>query len=267
MKPFDFRALDDLSFAALDGKWEDDFQQHRAMRLGPVLELAVICQVVGLSPPTRASWLNVEALSDLLTAPVNSSGLWIGGDGRRMGLLRLGRSKEDLATLLIAQALQTAASDVGFGKVISGQLAAAMCELAGNIEEHSQNATSGVVAFHATDKRIEFVVTDRGVGVLESLRSSPRYDRLDDALDALELTLTEGISRFDVVGRGRGFRPIFVGLANQHGVLRFRSGDGLVAIDGRLGSGIHQRTARRVNSNGFFISVDVNASASTLPTL
>ena len=265
MKPFDFRALDDLFFAILDGRAEQDLPKHKAVELGPVMELAFACEAAGLSPPSRAPWLHLDALASLVTATTNLEGLWIGDDGRKLGLMRLGRSNDDVATLQIARALQVAAGGVGFDKTISGQLAAAMRELIGNVEEHSESTRSGVAAFRATHDRMEMVVMDRGVGVLKSLSSARNYAELNDHLHALQLTLTEGVSRLDTAGRGQGFRPLFVGLADQEGVLRFRSGDGLIAIDGTLGPRIQPRTARRSNSRGLFISVDLRTSAQFRP--
>ena len=72
-----------------------------------------------------------------------------------------------------------------------------------------------------------------GVGVLATLRGAPEYRGLSDHGEALRLTLTEGASRFGFQeGRGYGFRPLFAGLANRQGALRFRSGNATLRIDG-----------------------------------
>jgi hypothetical protein len=49
----------------------------------------------------------------------------------------------------------------------------------------------------------------------------------------MEAALADGTSRFGVnTGRGNGFRPIFLGLLNLRGSLRFRSGDHALLMDG-----------------------------------
>jgi hypothetical protein len=61
----------------------------------------------------------------------------------------------------------------------------------------------------------------------------PQHAALGDHSKALQSALTDGISRFGSdTGRGHGFRPIFLGLANLRGSLRFRSGDHALVIDG-----------------------------------
>jgi hypothetical protein len=42
----------------------------------------------------------------------------------------------------------------------------------------------------------EFVVADRGIGVLSSLKQNPEYADLSDAGAALQLAITDGVSRF-----------------------------------------------------------------------
>ena len=56
-----------------------------------------------------------------------------------------------------------------------------------------------------------------------------------------------GVSRFGAQsGRGTGFRPIFVGLANLAGMLRFRSGDHALVIDGQKIGDMSAVTAQKV---------------------
>jgi anti-sigma regulatory factor (Ser/Thr protein kinase) len=109
-----------------------------------------------------------------------------------------------------AMRAKRAATDVGFASDQAGQLVAAMGELHSNIMEHSQRDDTGYIVFDATPKRFDFVVADAGIGVLQSLRSHPHFARVEDAGTALQLALSEGVSRFyDEKDRGRGFRPIF----------------------------------------------------------
>ena len=124
-----------------------------------------------------------------------------------------------------------------------------------NIYEHSDAARTGLIAFMARSGSFEFVATDRGKGVLDSLRTCPQYTSLDDYGEALRLTLTDGISRHGAgTGRGKGFRPLFIGIANLNGSLRFRSGDHALVIDGRSPSLMTARLAEKPKISGFFAS-------------
>jgi hypothetical protein len=134
-------------------------------------------------------------------------------------------------------------------------------ELVGNISEHSGAADTGIVAYRAGRDGFEFAVADGGVGVLESLNSCPDYKSLTDHGAALRLALTDGVSRFGPsAGRGHGFRPIFVGLANLSGLLRFRSGDHALVIDGQAIDMMAAKTAQKVPINGFTASVSCRHS-------
>ena len=131
---------------------------------------------------------------------------------------------------------QRAAAAVGIPARQGAQVVAAMKELASNVAEHSGAPETGMVAFRAAPPgRFEFAVADRGKGVLESLRTSSDYAGLASHAQALRLALEEGVSRLGRgTGRGNGFRPIFAGLADMKGHLRFRSGDHALSIDGRF---------------------------------
>lgn len=119
-----------------------------------------------------------------------------------------------------------AAAAAGFSADYCGKITAAIGEFESNISEHSQQADSGYVAYVARQDCMEFVVADLGVGVLASLRSNPSFASLADAGTALELALTEGVSRHsNESARGYGFRPLLVGLANISDHIRIRSGD------------------------------------------
>lgn len=72
----------------------------------------------------------------------------------------------------------------------------------------------------------------------------------------LELALTEGISRYGSgSGRGYGFQPLFIGLANLNGSLRFRFGDHALIIDGQKPTLMKAKIAQKPFIPGFFISV------------
>jgi len=59
-------------------------------------------------------------------------------------------------------------------------------------------------------------------------------EKFDNKSQALKLALTDGVSRYGPEsGRGLGPRPLFRGLANLNSMLRFRSGDHALTIEGQ----------------------------------
>lgn len=114
----------------------------------------------------------------------------------------------------------------GLNPNLIASLLGAMVELQDNVYEHSNAPRTGLVAYAATATSFEFVVADRGIGVLRTLRQNPVYAGLSDAGAALKEMIKEGVSRFPVeAGRGQGFNQLFRALVGQNAELRFRSGD------------------------------------------
>ena len=96
--------------------------------------------------------------------------------------------------------------------------------------------------------------------VLRSLRRNAAYAGLQDEGKALEAAMTDGVSRYGPNNnRGYGFRPIFTGLANLHGELRFRSGDHAITMDGTSPALTTSRISQKAPLDGFFASVRCHA--------
>jgi hypothetical protein len=257
--PFDFAALDGLAFAAERGRFNGrKLPRMVAQKLGPVVELVQLA-VTGLLPtPERAEWLALDGLAVLYRAMLSGRSQWVCPDGRRIGFLRPGTQppKSGVRWTGFCLAAQQAASMAGFSTRTAQQLVAAIGELRSNVYENSCSPETGLIAFRAGTSSFEFVVADRGVGVLATLRTCPEYDCVADHGEALKLALTEGVSRFgSKASRGFGFRPIFVGLANIKGYLRFRSGDHALTIDGTKPSLTTARPAQKPILPGFIVSV------------
>ena len=264
---FDFAALDDFAFAGQRGKLPEWTPARMvARKLGPVIELAQLA-VGGLLPaPERATWLNLDGIRSLYGALLGGRSHWVCPDGRRIGFLRTSRVPPagEAVWTAFGLAAQQGAVAAGFPKRIGAQLAAALGELHSNLYEHSEAPETGLIAFRAGLNRFEFVVADRGIGVLESLRSCEAYAGLDDHGEALRLTLTDGVSRHGPgTDRGHGFRPLFVGLANLNGNLRFRSGDHALVMDGQNPSLVRAQLAQKPPIAGFLVSVVCEAAAAT----
>jgi hypothetical protein len=218
---FDFATLDGIAFAADRGKLGSrTLPTVVATTLGPLVELLELSWSGLLPRPEKTEWLNLDGLSIFHRALTSGRSHWISSDGRRMGYLRMAAQAGDETAWIFAA--QQAAAMAGFPTRIAQQLAAAIGEFHSNVYEHSGAPHTGLMAFRAGVTNFEFVVADRGIGVLSSLKSCAEFDRLNDHGEALKLALREGVSRHGSnIGHGFGFRPIFVGLANIRGYLRF----------------------------------------------
>jgi hypothetical protein len=230
-RPLSFSSLDGLVFAAERGRLNGRTPARMtAVSLGPLIEMAHLARTGILPPPDKTDWLALDGLAFLYRAVLGGRLQWVCPDGHRIGFLRTRRDRTDDGKELLGfcLAVRQAAALAGFPPRIAQQLAAAIQELHDNIYDHSGAPGTGLIAFRAGVSSFEFVVSDRGVGILETLRSCPAYSHVADHGNALMLALAEGVSRYGPnTGHGFGFRPIFNGLANLRGLLRFRSGEDL----------------------------------------
>lgn len=242
IEPLTFTLLDDISYG-LQSKVIDEgnLPPVTAAGLGPLIELRQTGLLNG-----KTNWFNAGRHANLLRGIANG-GMWF-DPAKHQGYVSVVETEaDDLKRIEFEMRAKRAARDVGFAQDEAGELVAAMGELRTNILEHSQYEETGYLVFDATPNRFEFAVADAGIGALGSLRLHPHYDNVKDAGTALELVLSEGVSRFyEEKDRGKGFRPIFIGLANASRHLRFRSGDHsreIVRDDerGQLQAATHQR--------------------------
>jgi anti-sigma regulatory factor (Ser/Thr protein kinase) len=267
--PFDFNSLDGLAFAAERGRLTGrTLPRMNAVSLGPIIELAQLATAGTLPAPERAEWLALDGLSVLYRCVISGRFRWVCPDGRRIGFLRTRaqRPSDDHELIGFSVAAQQAAVISGFPNPVAQQLAAAIGELHSNIYEHSRASATGLIAFRAGVGEFELVVADRGVGILETLRSCTEYAHLRDHGNALLLALSEGVSRFGShSGHGFGFRPIFTGLANIKGYLRFRSGDHALILDGTKPSLTTAKPAQKPMISGFLVSITCAVADHRIP--
>jgi anti-sigma regulatory factor (Ser/Thr protein kinase) len=257
-QPFTFAVLDGLGFAAQRDRLQPvAAAAYAATDLGPVLELARL-SVDGLLPaPTRAIWLDMGEAAAFAAALRRGRSSWT-CPFNKTGFYRLDEAPPHDETERNGFHLeaQKAAKAVGFPRQLAAQLVGAFCEIEGNVYEHSEAPVTGLAAYRATARRFEFVVSDGGIGVLASLASGPDYRDLTDHAEALRLMLTEGVSRYGKAAkRGNGFRPLFQGLANLKGTLRFRSGDQALTVDGVNAANIPWKPAEKPMLRGLVASV------------
>jgi len=232
-----------MDFAAAD-------LQVIARDFGPLAELHHAG--IGLD---RKPWLKLGRHEELVRAMV-AGRKWFSASGTK-GFVTMPEILAQYSDWTdLAMRGKKAAVAAGFAPDMAGQLFGAIGELRGNIVEHSENAGTGYIAYDAAPGHFEFVVADSGIGVLKSLRTHPHYTYVTDAGTALNLALTEGVSRhYDDKDRGKGFRPIFIGLANASEHLRFCSGDHTREFKRTSERRVIAETRQKAALPGFFCSV------------
>lgn len=249
-----FKLVDDLALATLreSGSGIVIPTGTRAVGLGPLLELAWYGRKTW-----QASTRGLVGFEAMVAALKATHSRWVSPDSR-LGFVRVRRAAEDtmnrgwVSFCLSAQhAFQTA----GIGKRTAQQIIGAMCELEENIHLHSEAADTGLIAFASVADSFEFVVADRGIGVLASLAKRKDFADLRDHGIALQTALKDGNSRFGPDRGGVGFHDLFVGLANLSAQLRFRSGDYALSIDGASPRLEQAELVQLACLKGFFISV------------
>ena len=206
----------------------------RSGRIGPLVELAS----ARMHNPVAYAEVQVEAPFVAALQQTLADGAVSGvQQGARLGvfpLARLGPKGDPTAewALWFSRADQ-AAQAAGFANKMAAMILGAFGELQDNVFRHSQAYRGALVAYAITSDGFELVVSDRGIGVLGSLRTHPDYADLLDAGAALRLALADGESRLGRnTGAGVGIGQIFRALANQDGDLRFRSDDHVLEISG-----------------------------------
>ena len=152
-------------------------------------------------------------------------------------------------------AMHKAMVAAGFPSLLSRGLVGAMDEMQNNVHEHSEGIDTGLIAYRVNADRVEWVVADRGIGVLAGLKSGA-FPSLTDAGEALKVALADGRSRFGTgKGRGYGFRELFRAMSARNGSLRFRSGDHALTITGMSPALSLARLQQRANVSGFYVTV------------
>jgi anti-sigma regulatory factor (Ser/Thr protein kinase) len=276
LRPLSFLALDGLAFAASRGRLEAcrASKTFTAGELGPTMELFQLDTDGLLSLREMTSAISLGRMTEMHEAIRTNRTDWLSNDSR-LGFFRTTAeppiNEEPWTEFRVAA--QEAAKDAGFPRAIARQFVGALGELRSNIYEHSEASQTGIVAFRATPGLFEFVVADRGIGILKSLTSCSEHAQLTDHGDALQHALKDGCSRHGSgMAHGNGFRPIFVGLGNLNGSLRFRSGDHALTIDGRDPKHMPWKKSRKPPISGFFASIScilngngVNGSAHEVP--
>lgn len=258
-RPLLFTDVDGLAFAAARGRFNraESLATYAPLRLGPLLELLHLS--AGGRLPRAGDRLEPSGAAPMVAALAQGRESWTAPADGHAGFTRTDRPGPNGHSRLIRFLMRAkrAGRDIsGLPAAVSGQLVAAMAELENNIHEHSDAPETGILAYKAEPGAFEFVVADRGIGVLRSLRRSATYAALLDEGRALEAALAEGVSRYGPdSNHGHGFRPIFTGLMNLRGELRFRSGDHALTMNGTSPMLATSKIVQKGRIDGFFSSV------------
>ncbi len=179
-------------------------------------------------------------------------------DGQNTGVVAARREKYkggDTYWDAFLFAMHKANLAAGFPSKFSSGLVGAMDEMQNNIHDHSDAVDTGVIAYRVTPQSVEWVVADRGIGVLKGLQDGA-YPSLQDAGEGLKIALADGGSRFGPgKGRGYGFRELFKALATRQGTLRFRSDNQVLTITGMSPTLSRARLQQRARVSGFSLTV------------
>lgn len=168
---------------------------------------------------------------------------------------RMPEGVEDPNWIAFCMRLIDAGVKAGLPKQFAQGLAGTFEEMTGNLIEHSERSESGVVGYAWRRGEFEYVVTDAGIGVLNSLRQHPDYSWISDSGEALETAVCDGESRYGRKQfRGTGFHDLLYNIARRNSYLRFRSGDHSYALDGTKSLPVKQMQ-HCAHFQGFLISV------------
>jgi anti-sigma regulatory factor (Ser/Thr protein kinase) len=255
----DYKLLDDLMFVRpehlpailprLNGCAAD--------AIGPAIEYAFCRTAASILPPVEE--LFPSPTSRVVAAALRHSSLpaTTSTDPREIEVVR---PPEDRVTNVYWKVFRrrfvNAAVASGFDTGTAKGLVGAFVEMVSNVGEHSGAADTALAGYRSHPGVFEFVIADRGRGVLDSLKTNPDYARLADPGQALQLALSSGESRHGhLIGRGMGFDTVFRSLAQLTGSLRFRSGDHSLEIDGQSPELIAARVRQRASYQGLLVSV------------
>lgn len=254
-----FSVVDDLLAEAERGRLRDHgaFVIENAGRIGPLVELLSAT----MSHPREYQTVSLAgSFANRLREAWASGTPFGGGFGDMAGAFPLPADNPTLSDdphweqwLLHAENIAKAN---GVAAPLVASFIGALREMQDNVYEHSSAAKTGLVAFAVAAGSFEFVVSDRGLGILQTLRQNPNYADLPDSGAALLQAIKPGVSRFSAeTGRGQGYVQLCRSMVTHRVELRFRSGDHALTLcpTGDALSG-HQRLTHTSALAGLTIS-------------
>lgn len=132
---------------------------------------------------------------------------------------------------MLAMRITQGMKQAGFSVKTANEFQGACYEMLSNAIEHSESPIPAVVGYHVRPSLASFIVADVGRGVCESLRENPAHQDVVDHCEAIRRAVKDKVTRH-LENRGNGFRPVFKALAENWGLLRFRSRKGCRTVNG-----------------------------------
>lgn len=124
-----------------------------------------------------------------------------------------------------------------FPSALAIAITKAFQEMIDNVIQHSgprdTQPARGIIGYSVVPGTMTFAVADLGRGVLASLRTNPVWAELSSSREALVRAIQRRATRRVDIFKGGGFDQVHRALADRNGVLRFRSGDAALTLDGR----------------------------------
>lgn len=249
-EPLTFEILDDLLLAHERSR-APAVRLEPGPSLGAIIELLCFCQ----EHPGALEYASAPEIDALKRSLKTRKPVYL--DGERIGFVPARRALHqgnDIHWDVFMVAMHKAMLAAGFQSLFGRGLVGAMDEMQNNIRDHSEAIDTGLIAYRVSRDRVEWVVADRGIGILTGLQSGA-FPSLTDSGEALKIALTDGRSRLGINGRGYGFRELFKALSARQGALRFRSDDQLLSITGQSPALSRARLQQRAHVSGFSVTV------------
>jgi anti-sigma regulatory factor (Ser/Thr protein kinase) len=152
--------------------------------------------------------------------------------------LRTVQKKEELSSEdfgLFQMRFSRSLEQAGFGRELGRAIAVAFGEMADNIVQHAKQPAGvhGIVAYQVTSRAMCFAVADVGQGILKSLSQTSAWKHLSTDREAIMAAVREGATSRASAIQGTGFKQVHQALTGYNGHMRFRSGNAVLALDGR----------------------------------
>lgn len=131
-------------------------------------------------------------------------------------------------------------------------------EITDNVLNHAQSKIGGLVQvsiFQKARKKVEYIVSDAGIGIPTSLRGT--HPKFSSDVDALNHAIREGVTRDKSVGQGNGLFGSYQICSHSKGFFQVESGYGKLLFTDR--AGLHV-TTEKVPYEGTLVIAQIDFS-------
>jgi hypothetical protein len=207
-----------------------------------IMEYGCLRKSSAISLPSLPSSVESSLLGKALSAVPSALGLRADGAARpplrridvRLAEFYVATTEDDLDDNWKQFSIRFArsAEHAGLKKLVANGLRGSLHEMTEIALIHGQSDVAVLVGYRVLKGTAQFCVADVGIGVLASLRNCSDFSHLRFENEAIKEALRDGVSCFGRNRGGMGFRQVFKSLTEHWGVLRFRSGEGCITMNG-----------------------------------